>query len=67
MFIRFSGKGMTCRQCSHDVLLRVHRAWWMKFIPNSRLYRCEKCREESLVMTGTHHLGSASKTVRSGS
>ena len=67
MIIRFSGKGLSCRQCSHETLLRVHRHVWMKFIPGSRLYRCDKCQEESLVLSGARHIELANKQLRSGS
>ena len=65
MFIRLSGKGLSCRKCSHEILLRVHRTWGMKLLPGSRLYRCDKCHEECLVLGGAHHIESTNKRLRS--
>jgi len=65
MYIRFSGKGLSCYHCAHQIFLRVHRSWWMKLIPGSRLYRCDKCNEECLVLVGSDHIESVKKGVNS--
>ena len=67
MIIRFSGKGLSCRRCAHEVLLRVHRVWWMRLISSSRLYRCDRCHDEYLVLGGSHHVESTNKRIRSSS
>jgi len=65
MYIRISGKGLSCHQCAHQVFLRVHRSWWMKLIMGSRLYRCDKCKQECLVLGGAGYVGLMKKGVNS--
>ncbi len=41
-----------CPQCREGRLYRVHRKGWMRWIPNSKHYKCRECKARYLTIFG---------------
>ncbi len=52
IYITFSKR---CPKCKREELTRIRRHSWMRYIPNSRLYECNFCRTDFLVIKKNHH------------
>ncbi len=39
-----------CPKCKREELTRIPRHSWMRYIPYSRLYECNFCRSDILVI-----------------
>jgi hypothetical protein len=39
-----------CPRCSSHRLRRIERKKWMRYLPKSKYYQCQKCRTHMLVL-----------------
>jgi uncharacterized protein with PIN domain len=43
-----------CPKCKGTELTRIPRHKWMRYIPHSKLYECNFCRADVLVLKKSH-------------
>jgi len=39
-----------CPQCQDVKHLRIHRKWWMRLIPGTEYYSCDRCRSKFMII-----------------
>jgi len=45
---------MRCPKCGENGFERVERKWWMRFMPQSRFFRCYLCNYATIDLLGRH-------------
>ena len=39
-----------CPQCQDVRHERIHRKWWMRLMPGTKHYRCDRCRSKFMII-----------------
>lgn len=40
----------TCPKCQDVWNERIYRKWWMRLIPGTKYYRCNRCRSKFMII-----------------
>jgi hypothetical protein len=41
---------INCPKCTDVKHERIYRKWWMRFIPGTTYYRCDRCRSKFVII-----------------